>query len=141
MNKALKYITFLGLGILFGITLTKGEVISWYRIQEMFRFQSFHMYGVIGTAVTLGVISTRILLWASAKDILGDTFKIKTIDKGFWRYLLGGSIFGLGWAFTGACPGPLYILVGNGEFVMGVAILSAILGTYAYGALRHRLPH
>lgn len=135
------YISFILLGIIFGITLTKSEVISWFRIQEMFRFHSFHMYGVIGTAVFTGAI----LVWLSkkfqAKDIHGNLISPPPKNLSITRYLLGGIIFGVGWAFTGACPGPLYILVGNGLTVYLIAIMSAILGTLFYGAIREKLPH
>ena len=141
MNKVFKYLTFLALGTLFGIALTKGEVISWYRIQEMFRFQAFHMYGVIGTAVLLGIATNQVMFRLKAKDFEGQPYRFNSANMSVWRYLLGGTLFGLGWAMTGACPGPLYILVGSGISVMLVAIGSAIVGTYVYGLLRDRLPH
>ena len=137
----MKFIKFLILGILFGIILTKGEIISWYRIYEMFKFQSFHMYGVIGSSVVLGIIFIQIIKRRKLKSIDGEEIVITPKERGFKRYLLGGIIFGLGWALTGACPGPLFILVGNGYIVFIVAILSAVVGTYAYGLLKNKLPH
>ncbi|SNS73696.1 hypothetical protein SAMN05421640_1048 [Ekhidna lutea] len=137
----MKFIKFLFFGILFGITLTKAEVISWYRIYEMFRFQSFHMYGVIGSAVVLGIIIIQIIKRKQIKSIEGNPITIEPKEKSVVRYLVGGIIFGFGWALTGACPGPLFTLVGNGVSVMLVAIASATLGTYVYGILKNHLPH
>ena len=137
----MKLVKYLILGTLFGITLTKAEVVSWYRIYEMFKFQSFHMYGVIGSAVILGVIITQIIKRTKMKALSGDPIVIAPKQFSIPRYLLGGTIFGLGWAMTGACPGPMFILVGNGVFVMLIAIVSGLLGTYVYGRVRHKLPH
>lgn len=127
-------------GILFGIILVKAEVISWFRIQEMFRLQSFHMYGVIGSAVVTGMISILIIRKFNIKTIYGEPIDIpkKKFNKG---QLYGGLIFGFGWALTGACPGPLYALIGTGATVVIVALLSAIAGTWVYGLLREKLPH
>lgn len=136
--KGLKYI--FG-GILFGIVMTKSEAISWFRIQEMFLFHSFHMYGIIGVAVVLGVIQVAVLKKIECKDIEGKPITFKPKDWSIPRYLLGGIIFGLGWAMTGACPGPMYTLVGHGLPIILVVIISALLGTLAYGALRSKLPH
>lgn len=136
----MKYIKFLSVGVLFGIVLTKSEAISWYRIQEMFLFDSFHMYGIIGTAVVLGVIMKLIMKSVGFKDMYGKVVDFKPKEKGI-RNILGGTIFGLGWAMTGACPGPLYILVGNGYLVIVVVLLSAIFGALVYGMVRSRLPH
>tara|TARA_Y100000588_G_C13856656_1_gene754352 strand:+ start:210 stop:623 length:414 start_codon:yes stop_codon:yes gene_type:complete len=137
----MKLVKYLILGTLFGITLTKAEVVSWYRIYEMFKFQSFHMYGVIGSAVILGIIITQIIKRTKMKAMSGDPIVIAPKQFSIPRYLLGGTIFGLGWAMTGACPGPMFILVGNGVFVMLIAIVSGLLGTYVYGRVRHKLPH
>lgn len=130
------------LGILFGIVLTKGQVISWFRIQEMFRFQSFYMYGIFATALPVGIISVFLIKKSGIKSLDGDNIVIppKKFDKGY-RYVLGGLIFGIGWAFTGACPGPLFALFGSGIGVIGVAIISALLGTWTYGYIRPKLPH
>ncbi len=128
------------LGVLFGIMLTKSEVISWFRIQEMFRFQDFHMYGIIGSAVVVGAISILIIKRLKIKAITGEPILIpqKKFNKG---YIIGGTMFGLGWAFTGACPGPLYALVGSGILVYIVAIIAALLGVWVYGYFREKLPH
>lgn len=137
----MKNIKFLFAGILFGIVLTKAEVISWYRIQEMFLFDSFHMYGVIGSAVVMGIIITQIIKRTKLKSIEGNEITIKPKDKQLIKSILGGTIFGMGWAMTGACPGPLYILVGNGFTVFVVVLLSALAGTFVYGLVRNKLPH
>lgn len=137
----MKYFKYLILGVLFGITLTKAEVVSWYRIYEMFKFQSFHMYGVIGTAVVLGIIITQVIKRSKMKSMSGDPIVFNPKKWSIPRYLFGGTIFGLGWAMTGACPGPMFILLGNGVFVIIIAIASGLLGTYVYGLLRDKLPH
>lgn len=137
----MKLFRYLFIGILFGITLTKAEVVSWFRIYEMFRFQSFHMYGVIGSAVVLGIIVIQLIKRYQLKSMDGIPIVIQPKEFSIQRYLLGGTIFGLGWALTGACPGPLFILLGNGFGVILVVIASALLGTYTYGLLRERLPH
>ncbi len=133
----LKYLI---LGFIFGVILIKAEVISWFRIQEMFRFQAFQMYGIIGSAVFFGMISIWIIKKYNVKTISGEEIKIapKEYTKG---NIIGGLMFGLGWAMTGACPGPLYALVGSGLLVVAVILLSAVFGTYAYGILKNRLPH
>lgn len=127
-------------GSLFGIVLVKAEVVSWFRIQEMFRLESFHMYGVIGSAVAVGALSVFLIKKFNIRTIRGEaiTFLPAVFSKG---NVIGGFLFGLGWAMTGACPGPLYALVGTGATVITVAVLSAILGTYVYGVVRERLPH
>lgn len=127
-------------GLFFGITFVKAEIISWYRIQEMFRFQSFHMYGVIGTAVVVGAISVFLIKRFKAKTIYGEevVFHDKTFNKG---QVIGGLIFGLGWGITGACPGPLFSQIGAGFSVIAVTIVFAIAGTWVYGLLRDKLPH
>ncbi len=137
----MKFIKFLILGILFGIILTKGEVISWYRIYEMFRFQSFHMYGVLGSAVVLGIIIIQVIKRKEVRAIDGNPIMIAPKQRSVSRYLIGGIIFGLGWALTGACPGPLFILVGNGVSVFIITIAAAVAGTYVYGIIKHKLPH
>lgn len=137
----MKFIKYLLVGIIFGITLAKAEVISWYRIYEMFRFQSFHMYGVIGSAVVLGILVIQIIKRFQVKAIDGEPIVINPKQFSIPRYLIGGTIFGLGWAMTGACPGPMFILLGEGVGVILVMVASALLGTYAYGLLRKKLPH
>jgi len=133
---------YLALGMVFGIVLVKSEVISWFRIQEMFRFQGFHMYGIILTAVLTAGISLSLLKRLGAKAITGDPIAVprKTMGGGY-RYWIGGTVFGLGWGLTGTCPGPMVALLGAGVSVMVVAILSALAGTWLYGYLRPRLPH
>jgi len=127
-------------GIAFGIVLVKGEIISWFRIQEMFRLQSFYMYGVIGTAVVTGIISVYLIKKFSIKTIYGEKieFHKKKFSKG---QIYGGLLFGFGWALTGACPGPLFAQIGSGALTVIVVLLSAIAGTWVYGALRNKLPH
>ena len=137
----MKYIKFFLIGILFGIIMTKSEIISWFRIQEMFRFHSFHMYGVICSAVMLGVIQVLIMKKINFKNFKGEIIEFKNKKLGKYNNLFGGIIFGLGWALTGACPGPLYILIGNGYYVFIMVVLSAILGALSYGMIKDRLPH
>ena len=137
----MKYLKFLLVGIFFGIVLVKSEAVSWYRIYEMFRFQSFHMYGIIGTAVACGVLFLQISKRSHIKSIKGANIFVPKKDKGFTRYIIGGSIFGLGWALIGTCPGPMYILLGTGIYSMLIVILSAMLGTFIYGILKNKLPH
>ncbi len=129
------------IGLIFGITLTMGEVISWFRIQEMFRFDSFHMYGVIGGAVFGGVLfnlAARRFNWAALQ---GKPLDIYNYEFGWKRYLLGGTVFGMGWALTGACPGPLFISIGAGFYPILLAIMGALLGTFLYGMVQRHLPH
>lgn len=137
----MKKISFLLVGILFGIVMTKSEAISWYRIQEMFRFQSIHMYGIIGVAVILGALMHMWMKKSGFKTLDGNTVEFKDKPKTYYASILGGTLFGLGWAMTGACPGPLYVLLGHGLWVVLIIILSALLGTFVYGAVRSRLPH
>ena len=127
-------------GVLFGIILVKAEVISWFRIQEMFRLQSFHMYGVIGSAVITGIISLQIIKRFNIKSVYGEPIILpqKKFNKG---QVYGGLLFGLGWAITGACPGPLFAQIGTGLSVVVITLLSAIAGTWVYGRLREKLPH
>ena len=133
---------YLLLGIVFGVVLTRSEVLSWFRIQEMFRFQSFRMYGIIGSAVVTAAVSLQVLKRLGIQAVSGETIRVppKPLGSGI-QYAAGGTIFGLGWALTGACPGPLVALIGNGVSVMIVALLSALAGTWAYGWLRPKLPH
>lgn len=138
MNKLIKFFI---PGIIFGIVMTKSEAISWFRIQEMFRFESFHMYGIIGTAVIAGSILVFLIKRRQLRNMNGEAIAFNDKNPGIARYLLGGIIFGLGWAMTGACPGPLFTLLGHGYISILVVIVSAILGTYIYGLLRNRLPH
>jgi hypothetical protein len=133
----LKYLL---LGIAFGIVFVKAEIISWYRIQEMFLLDSFHMYGVIGTAVVVGALSVWIIKHFNIKTLNGE--KIVFQDKEFnWGMVFGGLTFGFGWAITGACPGPLFAQIGSGYLVVIVTLLSAVAGTWVYGYFRDKLPH
>jgi uncharacterized membrane protein YedE/YeeE len=133
----LKYLI---VGLLFGIIFVKAEVVSWFRIQEMFRLQSFHMYGIIGSAIAVGMLSIALIKKFNVKTIYGEpiVFHPKTFNKG---QIYGGLLFGLGWAITGACPGPLFAQIGTGASVVGVTLLSAIAGTWVYGLIREKLPH
>lgn len=133
-------IKYLASGVLFGIILVKAEIISWFRIQEMFRLQSFHMYGVIGSAVVIGIISVWIIKQLKIKTIDGESieFSNKSFNKG---QIYGGLLFGIGWAITGACPGPIFAQIGTGASVVVVTLISAIAGTWTYGLLRNKLPH
>jgi len=137
----MKFIKFLFIGIIFGIILSKSEAISWFRIYEMFKFQSFHMYGIIGSAVVTGAIAIAIMKKMNLKSLEGTDIKYSVKDLSITRYLAGGTIFGMGWAMTGACPGPIFALVGQGFGVFLIVILSALLGTFVYGLLKEKLPH
>jgi len=137
----MKALKFLALGIIFGIILTKSQVISWFRIYEMFRFESFHMYGIIGSAVVLGAITVQLIKRKGIKDITKQPIELKPKNMSIPRYLLGGTLFGLGWALVGACPGPLFALLGAGYWMIIVVIIGAIVGTFLYGLLRNYLPH
>ena len=136
----LSYLKYLIMGLLFGIILVKSEVISWYRIQEMFRLQSFHMFGVIGSAVVTGIISVWLIKKFNIKTIRGESIELptKNFNKG---QIYGGLVFGFGWAITGACPGPLFAQIGSGFSVIIITLLSAIAGTWVYGLIREKLPH
>ncbi len=135
-------ITYAAVGVLLGIVLVKSEAVSWYRIQEMFRFQSFHMYGILGSAMLTALISVQILQRFEARSVSGERISVapKTVGRGY-RYWIGGVVFGAGWALTGACPGPLFALAGSGATVFGIVALAALAGTWTYGYMRPRLPH
>lgn len=136
----MKNIKYLIIGALFGIVLVKSQVISWFRIQEMFHLQAFHMYGVIGSAIVVGMVSILIIKRFNIKTINNEPIIIP--DKVFnWGNVWGGLIFGLGWAITGACPGPIFAQIGSGFFITSITLLSAIGGTWVYGLLREKLPH
>ncbi len=137
----MKHLKFILVGIVFGIMFVKAEVVSWYRIHEMFRFESFHMYGVIGSAVVLGALLTYLIKKVRARDMHGNEILFADKAKTWPRYIIGGTFFGLGWAMTGACPGPMFTLVGAGLPVMLVVIASALVGTWVYGLLKDKLPH
>ena len=135
--KAIKYLL---VGFIFGIVLTKSEAVSWYRIYEMFQFQSFHMYGIIMVAIGTGIIGLQIIKRNQLKDIKGQPIVIQDKESGSFRYWIGGILFGLGWALVGSCPGPIFILLGAGFAPMILVLLGALLGTYLYGVLKDKLP-
>jgi hypothetical protein len=135
--KVLKYLL---VGFIFGIVLTKSEAVSWYRIYEMFQFQSFHMYGIIMVAIGTGTIGLQIIKRKQIKDIKGQPIVIQDKESGSFRYWVGGLLFGLGWALVGSCPGPIFILLGAGFTPMVLVLLGALLGTFLYGVLKDKLP-
>ncbi|NNC82368.1 MAG: YeeE/YedE family protein [Flavobacteriales bacterium] len=137
----MNYIKYILLGILFGVLMTKAEIVSWYRIYEMFRFDAFHMYGIIGSAVVLGILAVQWIKRSQLKNINGDEIRFSPKNRSIARYLVGGTFFGLGWALVGACPGPMFVLVGHGYVAILVVIVGALLGTLVYGMLRNKLPH
>lgn len=136
----MKYFKFLLVGILFGIILSKAEVVSWYRIYEMFKFQSFHMYGIIGSAVAISLVFMQLFKRGIIKDYQGNQINIKPKKNGFIRTFVGGSIFGLGWALVGACPGPLFILIGHGAVSIVIVLFAAVLGAFLFGLMSNKLP-
>jgi uncharacterized membrane protein YedE/YeeE len=136
--KLLKYSI---VGFVFGIVLTKAEAVSWYRIYEMFQFQSFHMYGIIMVAISTGIIGLQIIKRFQIKNIKGEPFQIADKEEGSIRHWLGGLFFGLGWALVGSCPGPIFILLGAGFLPVILVLLGALLGTFIYGLIRNKLPH
>lgn len=135
--KAIKYIL---VGFVFGIVLTKSEAVSWYRIYEMFQFQSFHMYGIIMVAIGTGIIGLQIIKRKQLNDIKGNPIVIVDKEKGSLRYWIGGLLFGLGWALVGSCPGPIFILIGAGFTSMILVLIGALIGTFIYGLLKDKLP-
>ncbi|HET8810746.1 MAG TPA: DUF6691 family protein [Flavobacteriaceae bacterium] len=136
-----KYFLYLSIGIAFGIIMFKSEAASWFRIFEMFQFDSFHMYGIIGSALVLGVIGVHFIKKKNIKSFSGETIDFPPKKKSFVRYMYGGIIFGLGWGLAGACPGPIYVLIGAGYFPALIVLAGALLGTFIYGIFRHKLPH
>lgn len=137
----MKFLKYILTGILFGVVMTKSEAISWFRIQEMFRFQSFHMFGIIGTAVFLGIIAVSLIKKFNIKDLGNHAILFSDKELGWRKYLFGGVIFGLGWALTGACPGPIFVSFGYGYVAMILVAFAAVLGTFVYGLIKHKLPH
>lgn len=137
----MKFLKFLIVGLIFGIVMAKSEAFSWYRIQEMFRFQSFHMYGIIGTAVVLGVLGVALIKKYKIRDFSGNTILFHPKDKAYPRYIIGGTLFGLGWALSGACPGPMVVNIGYGYLPFIIVFLFAALGTFLYGIIKDKLPH
>ena len=132
---------YLFIGILFGITMFKSEAASWFRIYEMFKFESFHMYGIIGSALAIGIIVVQMIKRFKIKSFYGEEINFNLKEKTLRRYIIGGIIFGLGWALAGACPGPMFTLIGVGYFPIIIVIISSIIGTFIYGLLRDKLPH
>lgn len=137
----MKNIPFFLVGIFFGIVMTKSEAISWFRIHEMFRFESFHMYGIIGTAVALGIVIIQVMKRSKMRTWRGELVSNSATPLNLKRHLLAGSIFGLGWGLVGACPGPMFVLIGNGYWSILLVIVGATIGTFAYGMVQHKLPH
>jgi uncharacterized membrane protein YedE/YeeE len=137
----MKLIKYLVVGFVFGIVLTKSEAVSWYRIYEMFQFQSFHMYGIISVAIATGLIGIQIIKRNKIKDIDGAQIVIKDKEKGAARYWIGGILFGLGWGLVGSCPGPIFILLGAGVFPVILVLIGALVGTILYGLFKKKLPH
>jgi uncharacterized membrane protein YedE/YeeE len=140
-NFVIKGSKYLLAGTVFGVVMAKSEAASWYRIREMFLFANFHMYGIIGTAVVIGAGVIFLIKKYNLRDIKGNPIVLKKNAPAIWRYLLGGTIFGLGWALSGACPGPMFVSLGYGFPVMAIVIFGAFLGTFIYGLLRDKLPH
>ncbi|MBC8756757.1 YeeE/YedE family protein [Kordia sp. YSTF-M3] len=138
MKRTLIYLL---IGILFGIIMFKSEAASWFRIYEMFKFEAFHMYGIIGTAVFLGVVTIALIKRFKIKSFYGEQVHFPPKQKSFARYAIGGILFGLGWALAGACPGPMFTLLGAGFLPIIIVIVASLLGTFVYGLLRDKLPH
>lgn len=137
----MKLLRFLLVGFIFGVVLTKAEAISWYRIYEMFHFHSFHMYGVIFTAIITGVVGIRFIKKREIKDYKGTPIEILDKEPSKFRYIIGGIMFGLGWGIVGACPGPIFILLGAGVGTIGIVLLGALIGNFIYGYFKDKLPH
>ncbi|KPM32206.1 Hypothetical protein I595_1855 [Croceitalea dokdonensis DOKDO 023] len=137
----MKHIIYLLVGVFFGIVMLKSEAASWFRIYEMFQFNAFHMYGIIGSALGLGIIFTQWVKRKKPKSVFGENIIIADKERSFVRYAAGGTLFGLGWALAGACPGPMYTLIGAGFLPILVVIFGALLGTFVYGLLKKQLPH
>lgn len=137
----MNYLKYILVGFVFGIVLTKSEAVSWYRIYEMFQFQSFHMYGIIMVAIAVGTVGVQYMKRSKMKDINGQPIMIADKEPGSFRYWIGGIFFGLGWALVGACPGPIFILIGAGFWSVILILIGALLGTFLYGVLKDRLKH
>jgi hypothetical protein len=137
----MRYIIYLVIGTFFGIIMFKSEAASWFRIYEMFQFGSFHMYGIIGSALILGIIGIQVIKRKNIKPLDGSEMSLQPKNKSVARYLIGGIIFGLGWALAGVCPGPMYVLAGAGYISILIVIFGAVVGTFLYGLIKDRLPH
>ena len=131
----------MSIGVLFGIIMYKSEAASWFRIYEMFTFGSFHMYGIIGSALVIGIIGVQLMKRLNIKSVDGDNLRLQPKENGITRYLVGGIIFGLGWALAGACPGPMYVLIGAGFPSILIVVAGALAGTFIYGVVKDKLPH
>jgi len=137
----MRTLLYLVIGIIFGITMLKSEAASWFRIYEMFKFDSFHMYGIIGSALVIGIVMIQLIKRLNIKSFYGEKITFNPKTKSYSRYIFGGIIFGLGWALAGACPGPMFTLVGAGFVPILVVIFASIVGTFLYGLLKDKLPH
>ncbi len=137
----MKYLKFVLIGFVFGIVLTKAEAVSWYRIYEMFQFQSFHMYGIIMVAIAVGFSGLQLIKRKQIRNSEGEPITIADKEKGSFRYWIGGLFFGLGWALVGSCPGPIFILLGAGYLPVAIVLVGALLGTFLYGLVKDNLPH
>jgi uncharacterized protein len=137
----MKLVKFILVGFVFGLTLTKSEAVSWYRIYEMFQLHSFHMYGIMMTAIITGIIGIQFIKRKDMKGLKGLNIEIPDKDKGTFRYWIGGLIFGLGWGLVGACPGPIFILIGSGFFSVIIILIGSLIGTFIYGVFKDKLPH
>jgi Predicted transporter component len=137
----MKSVLYIIVGTFLGVILYKSEAASWFRIYEMFQFDSFHMYGIIGSALAVGIVLVQWIKRSKVKSFFGETINIQDKEKSFTRYIVGGTLFGLGWALGGACPGPMYILAGAGYWPIFIVLFGAVLGAFVYGILRDKLPH
>lgn len=137
----MKSVLYIIIGTFLGVILYKSEAASWFRIYEMFQFDSFHMYGIIGSALAVGIVLVQWIKRSKAKSFFGEPIRIEEKERSFTRYIIGGTLFGLGWALAGACPGPIYILVGAGYWPILIVLVGAVLGAFVYGILRDKLPH
>ncbi len=137
----MKSVIYIIVGSFLGVILYKSEAASWFRIYEMFQFDSFHMYGIIGSALAVGIVLVQWIKRSKVKSFFGEPIHIQDKERSFTRYIIGGTLFGLGWALAGACPGPMYILAGAGYWPIFIVLVGAVLGTFVYGILRDKLPH
>ena len=137
----MRSLAYIIIGTFLGVVLYKSEAASWFRIYEMFQLDSFHMYGIIGSALAVGIVLVQWIKKSKTKSFFGEVMNIQDKEKSFARYILGGTMFGLGWALAGACPGPIYILVGAGYWPIILVLMGAILGAFVYGIVRSKLPH